>query len=223
MATVEKRVSNDGSITYRARIRILGHPERTATFTRKTDADLWARSTESDLKRGRYIPTNEASKRTIAQMIDRYIGETLPYKARNVDRVNVEKRLAWWKEQIGEYSIAHATAEVITDVKKRLIAKPTKRNNKRSASSINHYLNDLSSVFRAALREWHWIDRNPMAGVTKMEEPQGRVRYLEDVERVRLLEACKKVDPDLHDLVCWQSPRARAAASWKAWPGKMST
>ena len=71
--------------TYRARVRIFGHPERTATFIRKTDARDWAQQLETDLKRGRYVPTTEAMRRTVAQMIDRYLDETLPFKGRNRD------------------------------------------------------------------------------------------------------------------------------------------
>lgn len=201
MATIETRKALDGTVTYRARVRVLGHPERTASFDRKTDASTWAKSVETDLKRGKYVPTSEAHKRTVAQMIERYIGETLPYKSRNTDRKNVERRLNWWKEQIGDYAIAHITADIITDCKQRLIAAPTPRGHKRSASNINHNLVDLSAVFKTAIKEWHWIDRNPVAGVGKMEEPQGRVRFLDEGERTRLLEACMKVDPNLHDLV----------------------
>ncbi len=43
MATIETRRGHNGSATYGARVRLFGHPERTATFPRKTDARQWAR------------------------------------------------------------------------------------------------------------------------------------------------------------------------------------
>jgi integrase len=42
-----------------------------------------------------------------------------------------------------------------------------------------------------AVKEWQWADENPVLKVTKPKEPRGRVRFLSDDERVRLLGACK--------------------------------
>lgn len=194
MATIESRKARDGRVTHRARVRIFGHPERCASFDRKTDAKNWAAQIESDLKRGRYVPTTEGMRRTVAMMIDRYVDETLPYRPRNKDRKGMERRLAWWKAEIGDYALANVTAGVITDCKLRL-AKGS-----RAASTVNHYLSVLSAAFRTAVREWHWLEASPMAGVSKLAEPRGRVRFLSDDERKALLEACAK-QPDLYAVV----------------------
>jgi integrase len=44
------------------------------------------------------------------------------------------------------------------------------------------------------MKEWGWIDDTPMRRVTKPKEPRGRVRFLSDDERTRLLDECKKSD-----------------------------
>lgn len=42
------------------------------------------------------------------------------------------------------------------------------------------------------IKEWGWIEDNPLRKVTKPKEPRGRVRFLSNEERVRFLEECKK-------------------------------
>jgi len=38
MASIQKRTSADGDITYRVQVRLKGHPSETASFARLTDA-----------------------------------------------------------------------------------------------------------------------------------------------------------------------------------------
>jgi integrase len=52
-------------------------------------------------------------------------------------------------------------------------------------------MTSLSGVYTTAINEWGWLEINPVKKVAKPAEPQGRVRFLSDDERARLLEACK--------------------------------
>ena len=54
MASIEKRRSKNGKITYRAKIRLKGYPPQSATFERKTDAREWVQRIESEMRQGRY-------------------------------------------------------------------------------------------------------------------------------------------------------------------------
>jgi len=57
----------------------------------------------------------------------------------------------------------------------------------------------LSHAFTVAVKEWGWLEDSPLRKVSKPKEPRGRVRYLADDERGRLLEECPKSDsPDLY-------------------------
>lgn len=38
--------------------------------------------------------------------------------------------------------------------------------------------------------EWGWVDKNPVQAIRRPQEPKGRVRFLSDEERQRLLECC---------------------------------
>jgi integrase len=48
----------------------------------------------------------------------------------------------------------------------------------------------ISHCFNVAVTEWQWLDSNPAQGIKKQSEPRGRVRFLTDDERERLLTAC---------------------------------
>ena len=61
MASIQKRVSKDGKVSYRAQVRLRGQPPQTATFTRKTDARNWANRLVSNIRDG--IPNNLQSIR----------------------------------------------------------------------------------------------------------------------------------------------------------------
>ena len=79
MANIEKRVSQAG-IAYRVKIRIKGTPVQSATFQRLTDAKRWAQATEAAIRERRYFQTSEAQKRTVAELINRYIRDVIPHK-----------------------------------------------------------------------------------------------------------------------------------------------
>ena len=83
MATIEKRVSDNGVPTYRVKVRLRGYPSQSATFARLTDAKKWIQDTESSMRDGRYFRTNEAKKHTLADLIDRYVKDVLPRKSKS--------------------------------------------------------------------------------------------------------------------------------------------
>lgn len=192
MATIETRHGKNGEVTYRARVRVQGHPERRATFQRKTHARSWATQTESDLKRGRYVPTNEATRRTIGDLVDRYINETLPDKKRNKNHAATTLQLKWWKEHAGSYYLASCTPSMIAEFKEKLRHGDTHLKRQRSGPTVNRYLAALGAALKTATREWGWLEVSPMARVTRFEESGGRTRCLDDDERGRLLKACSQ-------------------------------
>ena len=50
MATFEKRISKNDTVTYRTKVRIKGHRSASASFTRLTDAKKWATQPESAMQ-----------------------------------------------------------------------------------------------------------------------------------------------------------------------------
>lgn len=189
MATIEERISKKGVRSFRALVRVAGYPAKSATFSRKTDAKLWASNIEGEMKRGRYIDSTESKKHTLNMAIDRYLREVLPSKPKNAR--NVAQHLKWWGETLGSFSLNEITPSRISQTRDQLLAGLSNKGIRRSPSTIVRYLASLSVLLSLCYREWQWIEENPIAKVSKPSEPRGRVRFLDDDERDRLLNECR--------------------------------
>lgn len=190
MASIEKRVTDDGKTSYRVKVRIKGFPVQSATFERKTDASKWAQSTESAIRENRHFKTSEAKRHTLAELLERYVREVLPTKPKTAPFQL--RQLNWWKAEIGSYALADVTPALIAQYRDKLAGGITVRGKPRNPATVNRYLAVLSHAFTIAVKEWGWLDDTPMRKVTKGKEARGRVRFLSDGERVRLLKACKE-------------------------------
>ncbi len=200
MAAITERVSKSGEKSFQVKVRMKGFPVQTATFKRITDARKWASNTESAIREGRHFKTTEAKKRTFAEMIEQYVKTVLPNKPKSKDKL--EHQLNWWKEELGAYTLADVTPAMIGERRDTLLQGITYRGTKRSNATVVRYLAALSHVYSTAANEWGWIEVSPMRKVRKPTEPKGRVRYLNDDERVRLLEKCKESkNPYLYPIV----------------------
>jgi integrase len=200
MAVIEKRKTKDGKEQYRVKIRLRGFPPQTATFTRAADAKRWAQQTEAAIREGRHFKTTEAKKHTLGQLIDRYIRDVLPQKKKSQKKQTAQ--LQWWKEVIGSYLLADISPALIGEKRDELSNGMTYRGTKRSPATVVRYLSALSHAFSIAVKEWGWLEDSPMRKVSKLKESRGRVRFLEEHERERLLQACKdSSNPALYPVV----------------------
>lgn len=189
MPSIERRVADDGSTTYRVKIRLKGFPTETASFARLTDAKRWGQTMEAAMREGRYFKTSEAKKHTLADLVDKYISDLLPSKPKNA--INTKRNLLWWKTQLGNYTLADITPAIIAQHRDSLLNSTTMRGTKRSPSTVIRYLAALSHAYTIAMKEWGWVDDTPLRKVTKPKAPRGRVRYLDDNERQALLDVCR--------------------------------
>ena len=57
MGTIQKRIKKNGKATFKAVIRIQGYPTLTATFDKKTSAQLWIQEHEPDMKKCKHLKT----------------------------------------------------------------------------------------------------------------------------------------------------------------------
>lgn len=214
MAAIRERKKADGSAVFHVQVRQSGFPSRTASFPTRRLAERWAKTIEAEMIEGRHFRTVESRRRTIGEAIDRYMADELPKKRDgNMHRAC----LPWWKERLSDLKLADVTPAVLVEYRGKLARETYTRANPkakrtslkageqpkkytRSGSSVNRYLACLSHVFTIARKEWHWIAHNPFDGVGKLRESKGRVRYLNDDERSRLLTETTK-DATLHTLV----------------------
>lgn len=190
MAYIQERTAKDGKTHFRVQVRLKGFPIQTATFDRKTDAKRWAQQTEAAIREGRHFKTTAAKKHTLADMIDKYIKEILPTKPKSQEVQ--EGQLKWWKEQLGAYTLYDVTPAMIGVGRDKLLQGKTNKGTFRTPATGVRYLAALSHAFTVAVNEWGWVETNPVKKVKKPVEPRGRVRFLSDDERDRLLVACQE-------------------------------
>jgi integrase len=188
MANIRERKTANGAVYFTVQVRLKGYPPQTASFKRKTDAKKWAQDTESAIREGRHFKTAEAKKHTVAEMIDRYLSSANLTK---VQDEHIGLHLRRWKDEIGCFLLADITADTLTQVKEKLL-KEEARGKPRSPTTVLRYMASLSTVFTTAVRDWSWLEDSPMKNITKPKAAKGRVRFLDDDERERLLIACKK-------------------------------
>lgn len=189
MAYIQKRVNAKGKVSFRARIRVQGHPDLSETFPTKRDANTWASRMEVDIRQGRYFPKDDSREKTFGQMIDRYIEKELPKKPKSF--VKQSMQLNWWKKHLKDYFLCHITTGMISEIKEKLLEEMTYRKVLRSPSTANRYLAALSGVFSVASNEWGWIKDNPLSKVSRFKEGKARERFLTKEEIERLLCVCK--------------------------------
>jgi len=182
MATIRERKAGNGEVRYQAQVRLKGFPPQNATFNRKTDAKRWIQQTEAAIREGRHFKTTEAKKRTLAELIDRYIRDILPTKPKSMNAQG--RQLKWWRDELGYRSLAEITPPLLSETRDKL-------HQGRQPATVVRYMAALSHAFTVACNEWEWLNDNPMRKVRRPKEPRGRVRFLDENERKRLLAACK--------------------------------
>lgn len=194
MASIEKRKGRNGKESYRVKIRIKGTESVTATFVTRTEAKKWITKTESAIRDGRHLKESVAKRHTFTELIDRYLAEVLPMKSHQMI-ANQQTQLVWFKKEIGEYPLSEVTPAIIAGCRDKLLTESRSAyigGKALNPSSVGRYLAALSHVFKVAIDDWGWIEESP---ITKIKKPKpretGRVRFLDDEERNRLLLACK--------------------------------
>lgn len=200
MASIEKRVTKDGKVSYRVKVRLKGFPPETASFERITDARQWAAKIETDIRAGRHF--GQGKRHTFNDLADEYESH-----AKDLDRLN------YWRKVFGEDSLDAITPARISKERDKLLSEETRNfaapaaydpeldsqrpRAKRTGATVNRYLAALSSCMSYGVKTLEWIERNPCERVKKPSESKGRVRFLSDDERIRLLEACRS-HPELY-------------------------
>lgn len=194
MAYIQERFSKTGKKSYRVVIRMRGYPTTSATFHRKSDAVLWEQETETAMRHGRYFKSPESRKRTVADLIDRYLERVRKDSEARHD--NLKFMLFWWRGEIGHCILSNLSKSLISEKIDVLAATTWRLKNGESKiispARVNRYIAAFSHACTIAVNEWEWLEANPFQKISKLREPQGRTRFLDDDERTRLLAECQK-------------------------------
>jgi len=214
MAYIRKHIKADGSRTYTAIVKRHGKIVARKTFPKQTLAKQWATELEADKDRIEFLlsPTNTI---TIDQVIDEYSRYVLP----GLRDQNRPSSLKWWREQIGHIRLADLDTKTIrehlnaykngqarsyqgrnldgTPIMKTLKRprSPASYNRMRAAlGAVLNYAKDEADIIvdgEIITREPYLKGGSPMKDVRVLKENNQHVRFLDDDERTRLLEAAK--------------------------------
>jgi integrase len=125
---------------------------------------------------------------TLAQAIERYLATKARKRTINEDKRQLEQLKAVFGAEI---ALVEITAARISQYKAdRLGTKSEHTGRPLTAAAVNRPLALLRHLLRLAHEEWEQLEAVPRIRLEK--EPQGRIRWLEPDEEVRLLGACAK-------------------------------
>ena len=193
MATIEARRTKSGETRYRARVRLKGQPDLTATFPKKTYALKWATRIEAELFSGKAIPNTKNQQYTIDEALDIYIPD-LSQRIKDID--TRAPQLFYWQKKFSGLPLISITAPKIRFARQELLKT-------RSNATANRYLAALSAFFTFVCKELEWIDNNPCQKIRRLSESRGRCRILSDHEKTALISAAQKYQqcPALYPII----------------------
>jgi len=191
MASIQKRNSR-----FRVRITRQGKSTLCATFYSRLEAVQWAKQIEAEIRLG--INQDEAESlinptMPFREAVEKYIPSHSIYKGNHKTEAGILRILASrWECQ----SLSNINKQDIVLLKEDLLAKG------RAASTVNHYLNALSQLYQIAINEWGLKLTNPITGIKRMSEPQGRMKRLSIEAETILLAKCRELNLDyLADII----------------------
>lgn len=120
---------------------------------------------------------SEAKRRTIAELIDRYVREVIPQK-KHSSQGTQKAQLLWWKAQIGAYLLCNVTPALLGECRDRLAFVDADRKVARSPSTVVRYLAVLSHAFTMAVNLRHALPAVPR-GTMRWQVGQRRLAAIE--------------------------------------------
>ena len=191
MRGILKRQNKDGTIGYRAQVRLNdGLPPQSKTFPTLLEARSWKTQEEAKRRQGMYLPSMTSKHKKLGELIDRYIKQVLPSKPKNAS--NTKNHLIWWNKQLGDLPLNRLSSDVIATTRNRLLDVITPRGTNLSPKTANRYLASLSVTLTYGIEECGWLHINPALQVNKFNEGPSRNRLPTPHEIDQLLTACKQ-------------------------------
>jgi integrase len=187
MATITKRKNANGTTSYIAQVRRIGYPSITRAFNTKLAAEIWSTGKEEQARNGTLTAADRMTFIDLLAVVEPRLDR--PYKA----------AVEYWRNALGPLRLARITPALLDAHRDQLLGAPCrshrhKTKRPRSATSVWHYLQQLSRVFSIADEDLHLIEGNPVAKVRRPSLPRGRDRFLTDDELALLLTHCRSSD-----------------------------
>ena len=160
---------------------------RKRSFRTKAAAERWARKTEAAIDDGQQLQNKE--RYSVLQILKAYEEGGLGALRNAAGR---REHLVWWKARIGRVVAHELTKRQIREQLAGLEAGDTPTGRPAAPATRRRYLATLRAAYSWAV-DRELLDWNPARGAARPGvdvEPPGRIRFLDDQERVALLTAC---------------------------------
>lgn len=193
MASITKR--NDTiSTCWQAIVRRRGHPQQSKTFPTKAEAEAWASLVEADIRRGAYLPTHEAERTTLRDLIKDFRSDFAPkhYRVRPDEKEAWRFQLDRLEEALGAYSLKAIDQKTVASYRDNRLKGSSERKPVQE-STVRKELYMLSKVLGFAETEKGIaLPRgNPVDKIRKPSEGKGRNRRLDHDEWTAFERECK--------------------------------
>lgn len=163
MATFRQR----SKTSWEAQVRMRGWPAQTRTFPTKADAQRWAAERETELHRGTFVDRSSLRHETLGSLLERYLCEVTPSKkGSEVESFRIRSMM---RESMASMTLDRLSSSVIRDwreVRKKIV----------KGETVRREMNLLSNVFKVAAAEWDVPVVNPVSGLSRPAQSQGRER-----------------------------------------------
>ena len=173
MASIVKR-----STGWQVQIRKQGYKTISKRFDKKSDADIWARITESEMDRGVFVDRSEAERTTLATILNRYLTEVSVHKLGfRPEQSRIKGLLNHPISNRYLASLKSSDFSAYREYRKSFVC----------GTTINKELNLLSKVIDTARRDWSISMDNPVKLIRRPKNNRARDRRLNEGELVKIL------------------------------------
>jgi len=134
-----------------------------------------------EVAEGKWFEKLPGEEKTFREMMEKYLNE---YASKKVSEKSFRGYAKKPISYLGDYLLSEVTPKIINEYKTR------RRNDDVGSASINRELATMKKAFNLAIKEWEWIEKNPVARVSMEEENNKRDRWLTIEEEEQLLKVC---------------------------------
>ena len=177
MATISRR-----SKGWQVQIRKQGFQTISKSFTKKTDADIWAKITESEMARGVFIDRSEAEKTTLGEILTRYLREVSIHKLGfKPEQSRIKGLLNHPLSSRLLATLKSSDFATYREARLRLV----------TGTTVNKELNLLAKIIDTARRDWSINMDNPVRIIQRPKNNRARDRRLKEGELELILNTTK--------------------------------
>jgi hypothetical protein len=156
----------------KAVIRKQGYPTKCKTFTKRSDALVWAKKTESEMERGLYIDNTKAKFVTLETLLDQYYQYCHSKQLKALKFIKAHSRII--KRHLGQLKLVDINSYQLAHYR-------DKRLETMSAATVKIELGIVTRTIKLAITEWGYrLNEMPSIELPKVNNARHRLNTLID-------------------------------------------